>query len=326
LSILLLKWNKQTQPIIGEIMLPETLEKRKMPVTLVHHAACCRHQAPPGSLSALEQCLKNGATHIEIDIIPLADGSFALLHDQHLEVETSGQGRAPAMQRGQVENLYYKLGDQVTGEKVGFLEAAIELLIAHPETKCLQLDLKPFTPLTRGVLRGFLELLEPVKDRIQVTSVSDWAVRSLARFAPDLALGFDPLLYLDLEEGDPRPPEVPPFRIGAYGLRDDHPLSAYQWGPLGDYFAARAGALLVQAPKGCEWFIRAELLKMAHDAGFNWIDFLHQNGAQVDGWTIDVTQPKQVELAQFLVARGVDKLTTDTPARLAEKLLAKSNY
>lgn len=307
-------------------MLPETLEKRKTPVTLIHHAANCGHTAPPGSLRALEKCLEAGAATIEIDILPLADGSFAMLHDQYLEQETTGKGRAPAMQRGQIESLYYKMGDTVTDEKVGFLEDALDLLKAHPETQCLQLDLKPFTPLTRAVLRGFLELLEPVKDRIQVTSVSDWAVRSLARFAPDLSLGFDPLLYLDIEDQEPRPQEVPPFRIGAYGLRDDHPLSAYQWGPLGDYFAARAGALLVQAPKGCEWFIRAELLKMAHDAGFDWIDFLHQNGSSVDGWTIDVTQPDQVELAQFLVAHGIDKLTTDTPSRLAVKLLAKSNF
>lgn len=307
-------------------MLPETLQKRKTPVTLIHHAANCGHAAPPGSLSALEHCLEAGAAFIEIDVIPLADGSFALLHDQYLENETSGEGRAPAMARGQIESLYYKVDDEISDEKVGFLEDAIDLLKAHPDTQCLQIDLKPFTPLTRGVLRGFLELLGPVADRIQVTSVADWAVRSLARFTPDLALGFDPLLYLDLEGQEPRPPEVPPFRVGAYGLRDDHPLSAYQWGPLGDYFAARAGALLVQAPKGCEWFIRAEILKMAYDAGFDWIDFLHQNGATVDGWTIDVTQPQQVDLARFLVAHGVDKLTTDTPARLAVKLLSKSNF
>ncbi len=307
-------------------MLPETLEKRKHPVTLIHHAANCHHKAPPGSLSALKACLEAGAAVIEIDVIPLADGSFALLHDQYLEEETSGEGRAPGMARGQIENLTYKVKGEITGEKVGFLEDAIDLLKAHPETNCLQLDLKPFTPLTRAVLRGFLDLLAPVKDRIQVTSVADWAVRSLARFAPDLALGFDPLLYLDLESEDPRPPEVPPFRVGAYGLRDDHPLSAYEWGPLGDYFAARAGALLVQAPEGCDWYIRAELLKMAFDAGFDWINFLHQNGSRVDGWTIDVTHPGQIELARFLVEHGVDKLTTDTPSRLAEQLLSGSHF
>jgi len=307
-------------------MLTETLAKREHPVTLIHHAAHCSHDAPPGSIRALEGCLKAGAACIEIDVIPLADGSFALLHDQYLEEETSGEGRAPAMARGQIENLYYKVGDEISDEKVGFLVKAIDLLEAHPDTNCLQLDLKPFTPLTRAVLRGFLELLEPVKDRVQVTSVSDWAVRSLARFDPDLALGFDPLLYLDIEGEEPRPAEVPPFRVGAYGLRDDHPLSAYEWGPLGDYFAARAGALLVQAPEGCEWFIRAELLKMAYDAGFDWIDFLHQNGSRVDGWTIDVDQPEQIELARFLTAHGVDKLTTDTPSRLAVQLPSNSKF
>ena len=307
-------------------MLPETLYKRETPVTLIHHAANCGPNTPPGSLRALKTCLASGAAVIEIDVIPLADGSFALLHDQYLEEETSGEGRAPAMQRGQIESLTYKVDGEITDEKVGFLEDAIALFKDHPDTECLQLDLKPFTPLTRGVLRGFLEILEPVKDRIQVTSVSDWAVRSLARFAPELSLGFDPLLYLDLEDDEPRPAEVPPFRVGAYGLRDDHPLSAFEWGPLGDYFAARAGALLVQAPKGCEWFIRAGLLKMAYDAGFDWIDFLHQNGSTVDAWTIDVEQPDQVELARFLVEHGVDKLTTDTPAKLAELLPAETFF
>lgn len=307
-------------------MLPETLEKRKKPVTLIHHAANCSHNAPPGSLSALKHCLAAGAACIEIDVIPLADGSFALLHDQHLKYETNGEGRASEMQRSEIENLTYKVNGQITDEKVGFLEDAIDLLNGHPATRFLQLDLKPYTPLTRAVLRSFVNLLHPVKDRILVTSVSDWAVRSLASFAPDLALGFDPLLYLDLEEAEPRPSDVPPFRIGAYGLRDDHPLSSYQWGPLGDYFAARAGALLVQAPESCEWFIRAELLKMAIDAGFDWIDFLHQHGSTVDGWTIDITKAEEIKLARFLVERGVDKLTTDTPQRLASQLHAETIF
>lgn len=305
-------------------MLPETLDARDNPVTLIHHAAHCGHDAPPGSLSALEACLKAGAAVVEIDVIPLADGSFALLHDQNLEADTTGNGKAPQMKRAQIESLTYAVDGRVTGEKIGFLESAVALLAAHPDTQRLQLDLKPFTPLTQAVLREFCTLIQPVKERIQVTSVSDWALRALARFSPDLSVGFDPLLYLDLAEGDPRPENVPPFRIGAYGLRDDHPLSAYQWGPLGDYFAARAGALLVQAPKGCQWFIRAELIKMALDAGFDWIDFLHQNGSKVDGWTIDVEQPEHIKLAQLLVARGVDALTTDHPARLAAHLHAET--
>lgn len=275
---------------------------------------------PPGSLSALEICLKSGAAIIEIDVLPLADGSFALLHDQNLAAGTNGEGKAPQMKRPDVEKLNYVVDSEITDEKVGFLEDAIDLLKKHPNTDCLQIDLKPFTPLTQPVLRHFLNLINPVQDRVQVTSVADWAVRSLAISAPHLSLGFDPLLYLDIVDDAPRPEDIPPFRIGAYGLLDDHPLSAFQWGPLRDYFAARAESLLVQAPKGCEWFIRADLLKMALDAGFDWINFLHQNGSTVDAWTIDVEQPGQIKLAQTLVQHGVDKLTTDMPSQLVKHL------
>ena len=295
-------------------------QKQAQPVTLIHHAAQNGHDRPPGSLSALENCLKAGAAVVEIDVMPLADGSLALLHEQDLAAQTDGKGEAPRMGREQVKDLHYRVKGAVTDEKVGFLESALEMLAAYPRTQRLQLDLKPYTPLTPAVLNGLLRLIAPVKARVQVTSVADWAVRALAQSDPDLALGFDPLLYLDLAADEPRPKEIPPFRMGAYGLLDDHPLSAFRWGELGAYFAARAEALLVQVPRGVDWFVRAEVLQMALAAGFDWIGFLHQAGSLVDGWTIDVRQPGQVELAHTLVAHGVDALTTDTPGGLADQL------
>jgi len=277
-------------------MLHETFDFREAPVTLIHHAANCGHRHPNGSISALRDCLASGAAVVEIDAIPLADGSFALLHEQDLKDETNGDGNATQMTRPQVKDLFYLTNGKVSDE--------------------------PYAPLTQKVLQKFLSIIKPVKARIQVTSVADWALRSLKNCAPDLALGFDPLLYLDIHEdqGEPRPENIPPFRVGAYGLRDDHPLSAFKWGSLGDYFAARAGALLIQPPTGCEWFIRSEVIEMALDAGFDWIDFLHQHGSTVDGWTIDVTQPDQIKWAQRLVEHGIDELTTDSPAQLAPHL------
>jgi len=301
--------------------MPQTTQQK--PVALIHHAANCGHDEPPGSLAALQKCLSSGAAFIEIDLIPLADGSFALLHAPDLEEDTDGSGNAPEMRREQVEALKYVHNGSVTQESVGFLDGAVELLKQSPECDRLQLDLKPFAPLNQHMRRSLLSTIEPVVDRVQVATFADFVVRSLSIHAPELALGFDPLLYLDLVEEEPRPENFPPFRVGAYGLLDDHPLAAYQWGPAGDYFAARAEALLAQVPRGCEWFIQAEILKMAFDAGFNWIDFLHQHGSTVDGWTIDITDPSQITLGQFLVGQGIDKLTTDTPAELAAKLDAK---
>ena len=247
----------------------QSIKNREKPITLIHHAANCDHNRPSGSLSALEYCLSAGVAVVEIDVIPLADNSFALLHDPNLEADTSGKGNVTRMTRSEVEKCYYGNNGAVTSERVGFLDDAIDLLRGHPDTQRLQLDLKPFAPLNSTLLSELKVLIEPVEDRIQVTSYADWAVRALRHSFPTLALGFDPLLYLDLVDDEPRPDNVPPFRIGAYGLRDDHPLSAWQWAPLGDYFAARAASLLAQVPKGCEWFIRAELLKLAFDAGFD---------------------------------------------------------
>ena len=307
-------------------MLPISLIQREQPVRLIHHAANCDPSLPAGSPAALEACLSMGSALVEIDVIPLADGSFALIHDRDLSVETSGTGDAIQSTRSQIKKLTYKADGQITDQKIGFLEEAIAIFAAYPDALRLQLDLKPYTPLTQAILREFVRILSPVLDRIQVTSVSDWAIRSLRRFSPELSLGFDPLLYLDLVDDQPRPEGIPPFRVGAYGLRDDHPLSSYPWGPLGEYFAARAAALLVQAPEGCEWFIRAELLEQARKAGFDWIEFLHQHGSKVDGWTINAADPEQVKLADALVELGIDELTTDTPTLLAEKLGVKAIY
>ena len=298
----------------------ETSELRKRSVNLIHHAANSGHTDPPGSLAALKKCLTASAAFVEIDIFPLADGSFALLHERDLSQQTDGAGDAVRATRQQVQQLHYQMNGLVSPEPVGFLEEAVALLQNHLQTRRLQLDLKPFTPLTPPILSRFLEILAPVQDRVQVTSVADWVLRALRQAAPGLALGFDPLLYLDLEEEGPRPEGIPPFRVGAYGLRDDHPLSAFQWGPLKDYFAARADALLRQAPAGCEWFIRAEVLHQAVASGFDWIGFLHQNGSTVDAWTIDPGNPAQVRLAQTLVEGRVDDLTADSPAQLAPLL------
>ena len=295
-------------------------------IHLIHHAASGNHTEPAGSLAALAHCLASSAAIIEIDILPLADGSFALLHERDLGAETSGMGDAVRATRAEVGELTYKSSGAISTEKIGFLENAIDLLKAHPQTQRMQLDLKPYLPLTGTVLQNFINLIKPVRERVQVTTVADWVVRGLSQAIPELSLGFDPLLYLDLVEDDPRPEGVPPFRTGAYDLLDDHPLAASRWGTLSEYLTARAEGLWTQAQPAREWFIRAEVLEMAQKAGFDWIGFLHEHGCTVDAWTIDVTQPTLVKSAQYLVEQGVDDLTTDSPERLAELLAVQAVY
>ena len=288
------------------------------PILLVHHAASRGHDHPPGSLRGLRACLEAGARVVEVDATPLADGDFALLHEGKLERATDGVGDVFATTADQVRRLRYRWRDAITGEPVGLLSQAVSLVRDDPHLQELQLDLKPHAPLTDGVLGNLLRHIEPVQDRIRVTSVADWALRRLRTLAPDLSLGFDPLLYLDVETGEER--HAPPFRVGAYGYRDDHPLAARVWGTPADYLAARAEALWVQAPAAAAWYIRASILDQLLDHGFDWIAYLHARGAEVDAWTLDAGKPGHIERTRRLVAAGIDRITTNDAPRLAAAL------
>jgi len=287
---------------------------------LIHHSARRQHTYPSSSVSAIRDCLESGARVVEVDITPLADGGFALLHDSDLARATDGSGPTPAATRAQVRDLHYAAGDTITSEAVGLLSQAVALVEERGGLQELQLDLKPHAPLDEAVLHALISVIEPVIGLVRVTSMADWALRRLRALAPDLALGFDPLLYLRPPAEEEHDASVPPLRIGAYGYADDHPLAGRVWGKPLEYLMARAEALLVQAPPRCAWYIEAELLCRALDDGFDWIGFLHSQGSVVDGWTLDADRPTQLGAAQRLAAAGIDRITTNDAPALASAL------
>ena len=63
---------------------------------MVYHAAGRSNRFPPNTLRGLSDCLVAGARFIEVDINPLADGGYALLHERFLEDETDGKGSVAA--------------------------------------------------------------------------------------------------------------------------------------------------------------------------------------------------------------------------------------
>jgi glycerophosphoryl diester phosphodiesterase len=287
---------------------------------LIHHMANRDHEHPPGTLPALRACFEAGARVIEIDISLLADNQFALLHGPLLEHETTGSGPIRDHTTEQVRELRHLYQGKVTGVAIGLLSEAIELLKQYPGSVELQLDLKPDVYLPDAALSRLVACLQPIKDRVRVTSPSDWALRRLRALDPDLPLGFDPLLYLEADLGKNREPGIPPFRRGAYGYWDDHPLASRRWGSAADYLAARAEALYAQVPTGMIWYIHAWLLGKGLDDGFDWIAYLHSYNAQVDAWTLDAHRPEHVALAQRLIAQGVDRITTNDAPALAQVL------
>ncbi len=95
-------------------------------------------------------------------------------------------------------------------------------------------------------------------------------------------------------------------------------MAAQKWGKPGEYFALRAEALLYQVPKGTTWFINADLLSTALDAGFNWIETLKENGSKVDAWTIDIDRKN---MAIRLLAEEIDFITSNDAVLLERELI-----
>jgi glycerophosphoryl diester phosphodiesterase len=293
---------------------------------LIHHAANRGHPYPPNSLRALDACLQTGAQVVEVDVTPLADGDFALLHDAELDRATDGSGHTFVTTATQISQLHYLRDGVATDEPVALLSQVVPLIRDHPHLRELQLDLKPHAPLTGPRLQSLLGAIKPIKSQVRISSVADWSIRRLRRLDAGLALGFDPLLYLDVDRGEEGDETTPPYRIGAYGYRDDHPLASRVWGSPADYLAARAEALAVQVPPGVTWYLRASLLAHALDDGFDWIAYLHVRGAPVVAWTLDANQPHQVALARRLAGLGIDRITTNDAPRLAETLGIEIKY
>ena len=287
--------------------------------SFIQHAANLDRSIPPGSFSALEKCLKNGIDWIEVDIIPLRGGDFVLLHDPKLENVSSGNGDAFERTAQDIQKLTYRMKNGVDQEyHLGTLSQTIQLMMESGNSSFLQLDLKPYAPLSIDVLKNLLSMIAPIREKIMISCVADWAIRLLRKMDSTLMLGFDPLLYLDIAGTEPRQEGIPPFRLGAFGYLDDHPLAAQKWGKPDEYFALRAEALLYQVPKGTTWFINADLLCAALDAGFNWVETLKNNGSKVDAWTIDIDRKK---LAERLIAEDIDFITSNDAVFLQKDLL-----
>jgi len=287
---------------------------------LIHHAANRDHGFPPNSMGAINNCLSAGARMVEIDCIPLLDEDFALLHDADLSYDTNGEGRGNELTAGQIKELVYLHRGKESSEPVATLSQVIQRLQNANGLQCLQIDLKAHTPLTENVLRNLLAIIAPLKERVLISSVADWAIRTLRGLDPEVNLGLDPLLYLDVVDESGNTEEYPPFRVGAYGFRDDHPLSAFIWGKTSDYLEARAEALLAQCPEGVMWFIKAQLLLQMQENGFDWLAFLAGKGSRVAAWTLDAVSPQDIDAAKSLIELGAAAITTNQPTRMGRIL------
>lgn len=290
------------------------------PPLIVHHmAALDGFSYPPNALEAVRACLEAGAAFIEIDVTPLRDRDYLLVHDAELESETTGQGDVSAATVEDVRELFIKHDGQPTPFRPALLSDVVELMREYGGTSRLQIDYKSVLPQRDDEpLRRLIDLIAPLEDRVLVSTGADWHLRRLRRLAGWLDLGFDIGFYLDYR---PRPidPRLPPFRQGAYGYHDDHILATQPVLPAADYLAERCETLVSVTPGMSTWYVSHHLITRALDDGFNMAAWLHDCGIRLDAWTLDVGKPSS-DHARRLRDAGVDQFTTNTPLALADLL------
>lgn len=294
---------------------------------IVHHMAALDNQAaPPNSLEAIGACLDAGAVFVEVDVTMLAQDDYLLVHDEELESETNGQGPVALCPPDRARALFIKRQGQVTSYHVPLLSEVVELFQQTNSPTRLQLDFKNVFPLpTDEPLYRLVKLIEPLGDRVLVSSGADWQLRKLRRIAPHLLLGFDIMYYIDWEPLDrTRDPRAFPKLRGAYGYYDDHMLALQKLWTIPEYLHDRCESLMGLVPDVSVFYVDHNLLAQSLADGFNWASALHERGIKLDAWTMDSTDPEAVEHAKNLYAAGADLFTTNTPLALARILASHS--
>lgn len=291
------------------------------PPVIVHHkAALDASPYPPNSLEAIRASLDAKARFIEIDVMALAADDYLLVHDPVLESETNGQGEVGGTSADAVRGLLIKHNDSVTAYRPPLLSEVISLFREYGGESRLQIDFKNVLPMRdEEPLHRLVRMIQPLGDRVLVSTGADWHLRRLRTLAGWLDLGFDIGFYLDTRT-QPADPRLPPFRVGAYGYHDDHVLSALQMLDTEDYLAERCRILLSGIPSVSTWYVSHLLLAKCLDDGFNMAAWLHQAAIKLDAWTLDADNPVDIANLSRLHAAGVDQFTTNTPLALAALL------
>jgi glycerophosphoryl diester phosphodiesterase len=290
---------------------------------VVHHMGALDHQAaPPNSLEAIQASLRAGAAFIEVDVNALADSDYLLVHESELEAETSGQGLVGECTPQQARSLFIKHREQPTQYRVPLLSDVVQMFQDTPGKTCLQLDFKNVLPLPNDEpLSRLVRLIEPLGERVIVSTGADWQLRRLRKIAPWLALGFDIMLYIAWEMPNAvRDPRDYPKKIGAYGYYDDHILASEAHWSNAEYLQDLCESLVSLVPDISIYYLEHNLIAQSLKDGFNWAEAIHQHGSKLDAWTMDVTNPIALQNVPILLEAGVDLFTSNTPLALAALL------
>jgi glycerophosphoryl diester phosphodiesterase len=249
-----------------------------------------RKSDPAFQRDNLASALESGAA-CEVDIVLTADGHALCLHDQTLDRETTGHGRAADATRATIERCCQRGSDGVALDSAPlFLDEVAAAVAAHGVVApaSVQLDVKlPAQALTKGALDRITRMLRDQTDAF-IASAYEWeTVKCLVTAAPGLHAGFDPLAFY------PRS-----FQLDAEGFRD---IAAHT---------------LATAPNASIYYLEAKLILAALAHGVDLVRAVSGDGAQVDAWTIDADHPHLSDVLRRLIDLGCHQITSNDPEQL----------
>ena len=271
---------------------------------------------PENSLPAITECYREAVARAEIDLHPLRDADFLVLHDPVVDAATTGTGPVGGLTRGEAQSLRIQVAGSATSERPPLFSEVVDLIRDLPSPTLLELDLVTFQPLPWPRVEELARLIESVKGRVFLNGYN-WNVRRLVEVDATLPVAYDLLPHLDwLAEGDPEAAELGLPR-GAYGYLDAHPLARERHSPPSEYLADRLSALARLVPGAREIHIRLATFERMLDDGFAVADFLHRHGLRLDVWTLNEGMPQWRERLARALDASVDVITSDSPRALA---------
>lgn len=268
---------------------------------------------PRNSVEGVLECIEAGAARVELDIHSLDGPDYIVYHDRRLEQATTGSGSLGAVSPDDVRAARFRKHPDARPPLLSEVIAAVA-----PSGAELQLDWKDLRFISRERAATLAAIVEPMRERVIVSTGQDWNLRRLRGFEPGVPFGFDPGLYLDhaIEGTD----IIMPRAMGAYGYRDDHPLALGRGQDVRDYLHERMSTLLMQAPGASEFFLSFRMVLQMLGDGFDVIAWLHEHGIAVNVWTVDYGRGADETTARRLIDAGVDRITTNTAPAWREAL------
>jgi glycerophosphoryl diester phosphodiesterase len=286
-------------------------------VQLKAHRCLWSGRYPENSMSAIGECYGESVARVEIDVRPLRDADFLVLHDPEVDALTNGRGPVSDYTRTSAQALRLRFAGGVSGERPPLFSEVVALIREHEGPTVMELDIPDIQPLAWRRAEELVRLIEPVKNRV-VCNGTDWNMRRLARVDSTLPMSFDPGAYFDwVSVGDPEEAEITLPR-GAYGYLDAHPLARERLSPVADYLEDRFGGIARLVPGAREAHLRLGVFERMLDDGVDGAaEIFHRLGLRLDVWTLNADTPHWRERFARVLAAGVDLVSTDTPRALA---------